>query len=171
MDKPGDCPGSARGQRTDKVMRIPLTWTCVLAASIVCVTCSEPEAPYLARRDAAGTPGSQTRPLSRGPIPVAKEDFSAEVLNAEVPVLVMFWGEWSGPGRYLAPIIDELHAEHYGVLKVAKLNVDESQEVAVEYGVSSIPTLILFNNGREVARSEGAQPKSAIEAFVNGALE
>jgi len=97
-------------------------------------------------------------------------DWDAEVLGAEGPVLVDLWAEWCGPCRMVGPIVEEIAAEREGVLKVLKLNVDEEPQVAMRYGVSSIPTLLLFEGGEERGRVIGAMPKARLEAEIDGAL-
>jgi thioredoxin 1 len=93
--------------------------------------------------------------------------FDSEVMQAGVPVLVDFWAPWCGPCRMVAPVLDELADELDGKVRIAKVNVDESQEIAFKYQVSSIPTFILFKDGQMADRALGAMPKSAFENFIN----
>ena len=92
------------------------------------------------------------------------------VLNSNLPVLVDFWAEWCGPCRMVGPIVEQLAQSLYGKVKVSKLNVDQNQEIAMKYNVQSIPSLILFKNGNEIARTIGLSPKEKYEKFVNNAL-
>ncbi len=89
-------------------------------------------------------------------------NFAQEVLNSDVPVLVDFWAPWCGPCRMVAPIVDEIAQEYQGKLKVVKLNTDENQEIAVKYGIRSIPTIGIFNNGQVVDGIIGAVPKQML---------
>ncbi|NUN92977.1 MAG: thioredoxin [Verrucomicrobiae bacterium] len=91
-------------------------------------------------------------------------NFAAEVKQSKTPVLVDFWAEWCGPCRMLAPILDEIAAAMNGKLKIVKANVDDNQELAGEYGIRSIPTLLLFVNGEVKEQLVGAQSRQAIEA-------
>lgn len=95
-------------------------------------------------------------------VKVTEGNFTAEVLSAPEPVLVDFWAEWCGPCRMLAPVIEELAESYAGQVKVCKLNVDENQSTAAQYGVMSIPTLVLFKGGQEVDRIIGFQPKEQL---------
>jgi len=92
-------------------------------------------------------------------VAVTDESFEREVLQSPVPVLVDFWAAWCGPCRTIAPAVEEIATEYAGRLKVMKLDVDESNDVAGRYGVQSIPTLILFKEGKPVERLVGAYPK------------
>lgn len=92
---------------------------------------------------------------------ITKDNFNKEVLQAGVPVLVDFWASWCGPCRMLSPIVDEI-AEQYTGLKVGKVNVDEQEELAIKFGIMSIPTLIVFRDGEVVAQSVGVKSKEAI---------
>ncbi len=95
------------------------------------------------------------------------DNFDSEVLEAEVPVLVDFWAEWCGPCRMVAPVLDEIAGEMEGKIRIAKLNVDENQELASQFQVSSIPTFILFKDGQPADRMLGAMPKGAFEQFID----
>jgi len=94
-------------------------------------------------------------------ISIGKNDFEKEVLNSEKKVLVDFYASWCGPCRMLAPIINEISDERSDI-KVVKINVDDEPELASEFGVMSIPTLIVFENGKAVDRMMGARPKDVI---------
>ena len=89
------------------------------------------------------------------------ENFEAEVIKSDMPVLVDFWASWCGPCRMLSPIVDQI-AEERTDIKVGKVNVDEQEELAMRYGIMSIPTLIVFKNGEIVKKTMGVQPKAAI---------
>ena len=93
--------------------------------------------------------------------------FDAEVLKSGTPVLVDFWAPWCGPCRAVAPTVDALATEFAGKLKVVKLNTDESGEVAMKYGVTSIPTLMVFKGGDVVERVLGNRPKADLAAMVS----
>ncbi|HWR23466.1 MAG TPA: thioredoxin [Feifaniaceae bacterium] len=93
---------------------------------------------------------------------ITQDNFKKEVLESETPVLVDFWASWCGPCRMLSPLVDQIAEEKEGALKVAKINVDDEPQLAAEFGVMSIPTLMLFRDGRPVSKSVGVRPKQAI---------
>jgi thioredoxin 1 len=96
--------------------------------------------------------------------------FDTDVLKSDVPVLVDFWATWCGPCQRITPIVEELAAEFAGKAKVGKLNVDENQEAATEYGVQSIPTLLIFKGGEVVDRVIGAVPKRVLQEALRKQL-
>jgi thioredoxin 1 len=98
---------------------------------------------------------------------VSDAGFDGDVLKSEQPVLVDFWAPWCGPCRSVGPILDDLANQYQGKLKVAKVNVDESSEVAMKYQVTSIPTFILFKNGQVADRVLGALPRSEFVKFID----
>jgi thioredoxin 1 len=100
---------------------------------------------------------------------LSDHDFETEVLKATEPVLVDFWAPWCGPCRMIAPIVEQLATENAGSLKVAKLNIDDSPNTASTYGVSSIPTLMIFKNGEVADRFVGVQPKKRLQDAIDQA--
>jgi thioredoxin 1 len=101
---------------------------------------------------------------------VTDDNFQAEVLESETPVLVDFWAPWCGPCRMVAPVVEEIAKERADALKVVKLNVDENQQTAITYEVMSIPTLILFSGGAVAKKVIGAYPKRKLEAELEPSL-
>ncbi|HEX2411664.1 MAG TPA: thioredoxin [Solirubrobacteraceae bacterium] len=102
-------------------------------------------------------------------ISVTDTTFQAEVIESETPVLVDFWAPWCGPCRLVSPILEEIDAERED-LRVVKLNIDENMETAANYGILAIPTMVLFRDGAEAARIQGAQPRKRLEAQLEPAL-
>jgi thioredoxin 1 len=100
---------------------------------------------------------------------VTDTNFQAEVLESETPVLVDFWAPWCGPCRVVSPILEDINSERDD-LRVVKMNVDDNQQTAASFGILAIPTMILFRNGAEAKRIQGAMPKKRIEAELQPAL-
>ena len=92
--------------------------------------------------------------------------YENDVLKSSVPVLVDYWAEWCGPCKMIAPILDEVAGDYQGKLKIAKVNVDENQQVTQKYGIRSIPTLMIFKDGNVQAQKVGAMSKSQLAAFI-----
>ena len=98
-------------------------------------------------------------------ITVTKANFEAQVLNSKIPVLLDFWAPWCGPCRMVGPVIEQLAEEYSGRLKVGKVNVDEEDELSRRHTIRSIPTLVLYKDGKIVNQAAGALPKTDIEAL------
>ena len=107
---------------------------------------------------------------SEGISHVTTKTWDSEVLGSDIPVFVDFWAEWCGPCRMVGPAVEQIGRIMTGKIKVAKLNVDENQEIAIKYGIRSIPSLILFKGGKEVARTIGAAPKETYLKFIENSL-
>ncbi len=101
---------------------------------------------------------------------VTDNNFQAEVIESDTPVLVDFWAPWCGPCRMVAPVVEEIAKERGDELKVVKLNIDENQQTAMQFNVMSIPTLILFRHGQPAKTVIGAYPKKRLEAELEPAL-
>lgn len=100
-------------------------------------------------------------------IEITSQNFKAEVLDSDKTVLLDFWASWCMPCRMLSPVVDEI-AEENSSIKVGKVNVDEQMELASQFGIMSIPTLVVFKNGQKVDSSVGVVPKEKILSMVNG---
>ncbi len=96
-------------------------------------------------------------------------NFQSEVIDSASPVLVDFWAPWCGPCRMIAPLVEELASEYKGAVKIGKINIDDSPSAATQFGVSSIPTLMIFKGGEVVDRFVGVQPKSRLQAALEAA--
>ncbi|WP_217576334.1 thioredoxin [Mesorhizobium sp. GbtcB19] len=103
-------------------------------------------------------------------VKVDNGNFQADVLNAKEPVVVDFWAEWCGPCKMIGPSLEEIAKELGGKVKIAKLNIDENPELAAQFGVRSIPTLMIFKGGEVADMKVGAAPKTALSHWINGAI-
>lgn len=104
------------------------------------------------------------------PINFTDDNFEQEVLKSDKPVLIDFWAVWCGPCKIIAPIVEELAIEYEGKAKIGKLDVDENQQTSIKYGVRSIPTLLIFKDGKVKDTIIGAVPKGQIVQRLNSAL-
>ncbi|MCB1425950.1 MAG: thioredoxin [Zhengella sp.] len=103
-------------------------------------------------------------------VKIDKSNFQSDVLGAAEPVVVDFWAEWCGPCKMIAPALDEIAGEMAGKIKIAKINIDENPELAAQYGVRSIPTLMIFKGGEVADMKVGAAPKTALSSWISGAV-
>ena len=97
---------------------------------------------------------------------ITRENFENEVMKSDIPVLIDFWAPWCGPCRMMGPIIEQMADEYEGKVKVGKVNVDEEGELSQEFGVMSIPTIVLVKDGKIVKQAVGARPKAEVEAML-----
>ena len=104
-------------------------------------------------------------------IKLTKDNFDAEVINSNIPVLVDLWATWCGPCRMIAPVIESIAEKFDGRIKVGKVNVDEEPEISLEYNIASIPTVMIFKNGEEVSKSIGYSDEAEIEQLVLQAIQ
>jgi thioredoxin 1 len=104
------------------------------------------------------------------PVAVTQNEFHDKVLNSDKPVLVDFWADWCGPCRALAPVMESLSEDYSGRAKIAKLDIDANQQIAMQYGIRSIPTVMLFDKGQVVDALIGVQPKAAYEQSLDKVL-
>ena len=121
---------------------------------------------WMGPADAVGSSTTTTEKEAAMEITLTKTNFEAEVLKSDKPVLVDFWAPWCGPCRMLAPVLAEIAVEKGDKIKVGKVNVDENPELAAQYGISGIPAILLFKDGKVVATSVGFKPKPELEAFI-----
>jgi thioredoxin 1 len=108
--------------------------------------------------------------MNKDTVAVQDASFKTEVLESSVPVLVDFWATWCAPCRAIAPALDELASQYKGRVKIAKVDVDESQQVAQQFGIRSIPTLLMFKGGKVVDQVVGAVPKAKLEDAIKKQL-
>ena len=103
-------------------------------------------------------------------VTLTEGNFSEQVLKSATPVLVDFWAEWCGPCKMIAPVLDELAAEYDGKVKIGKVNIDEYQQIAINYGINSIPTLLFFKNGQVADQVVGMRSKRDLKASFDRVL-
>ena len=108
--------------------------------------------------------------MSNGILEVSNDNFESEVVNSEKPVLVDFWAEWCGPCKQIAPVVEEIAGEHSDKLKVCKMDVDANRETAVQFGIRSIPTLLIFKNGEVAGSQIGAVSKQQLLEFIQAEI-
>ena len=105
------------------------------------------------------------------PVSVTDDDFETVVLGSQTPVIVDFWAPWCMPCRMMTPILEQFGADEGGNVKICKVNTDENQRIAAQYGIMSIPSLLFFHNGEEVGRTVGVQPAHALKAALDKVMQ
>jgi thioredoxin 2 len=144
------------------------------AADTVVVACPECHSLVRVPQARAGEhpkcPRCKAQLLTGEPVALDRASFAAHIERASLPVLVDFWAPWCGPCRMMAPVLDRVAAQRATDLRVAKVNTDEQQELAGRFGIRSIPTLILFREGRELARQSGALDATSLSRWLDRAL-
>ena len=108
--------------------------------------------------------------MSNGVLEVSNDNFESEVVKSEKPVLVDFWAEWCGPCKQIAPVVEEIAGEHSDKLKVCKMDVDANRETAVQFGIRSIPTLLILKNGEVAGSQIGAISKQQLLEFIQAEI-
>ena len=108
--------------------------------------------------------------MGKNTVELTDDNFKSEVVESDVPVLVDFWADWCAPCKAIAPAVEEIADEYQGKAKVGKLDVDNNQQVAMEYGIRSIPTLLIFKNGEVADQIVGAVPKAQLTKKLDSAL-
>ncbi len=121
---------------------------------------------WMGPADAIGSSTTTTEKEATMELTLTKANFEAEVLKSDKPVMVDFWAPWCGPCRMLAPVLAEIAEEKGNAIKVGKVNVDEEPELAAQHGITGIPAILLFRDGKVVATSVGFKPKTELEAFI-----
>ena len=140
-------------------------------ATVSCPFCGKLNRVDMARAADRPVCGECRRPiLLDRPLKVTDADFDRVVADAQVPVLVDFYADWCGPCKMMAPVLDQVARDRLGTVLVAKLDTDANQNTARKFGIASIPTLIVFHNGREVARELGAIPRPRLDALLARAV-
>jgi thioredoxin 2 len=140
-------------------------------ATVSCAFCGKLNRVDLARAADRPVCGQCRRPiLLDRPVRVTDADFDRVVADAQVPVLVDFYADWCGPCKIMAPVLDQVARDRLGAVLVAKLDTDANPATSRRFGIASIPTLIVFNGGREVGRELGAIPRPRLDALIGSAL-
>jgi thioredoxin 1 len=108
--------------------------------------------------------------MAMATVKINSSNFQSDVLQSSEPVVVDFWAEWCGPCKMIAPALEEIATEMAGQIKVAKINVDENPELAAQFGIRSIPTLLMFKDGQVASNMVGAAPKNRLSDWIKGAV-
>jgi thioredoxin 2 len=147
------------------------TTSAVRKVTVACTFCGRLNRVDLARAADRPKCGECSRPmLLDRPVSLSDADFDRVIADAQVPVLVDFYADWCGPCKMVAPIMDELARSHLGSVLVAKLDTDRNQQTAQRFQISSIPTVMVFKDGKVAAKQVGALPKPGYEALINRAM-